>query len=225
MSIHFLKLLIVKIMSQKNLMNKFKIIFFILIVACKTEPKESKITENTQVNTVNNVTLKDENFEEGDKLISNIEFIKTIDETCKRTHGVIQDNKKQRDAFNDQCQFYNIKYNYEVYRVLEKQKQLYQKDDINYYFDLAIKNSESDDYKFVNLYASKNGRKIDSLEVYNYENFIEALVEKGKYFYIKDEKIFTYMFYEDEDGIHNSKLNEYEIKKGNFELVKSHSFE
>ncbi|MFL0066881.1 hypothetical protein V2595_14750, partial [Tenacibaculum maritimum] len=92
------------------------------------------------------------------------------------------------------------------------------------YLALANKKSDSDDYKFVNLYSTKNNQKQDSLIVFSYENYIEALVNKSTYFYIKNNDIYIYEFNEDEEGIHSNNWKEYRIENGKFKLLKNTSF-
>ncbi|MFL0104838.1 hypothetical protein, partial [Tenacibaculum maritimum] len=70
----------------------------------------------------------------------------------------------------------------------------------------------------------KNNQKQDSLIVFSYENYIEALVNKSTYFYIKNNDIYIYEFNEDEEGIHSNNWKEYRIEKGKFKLLKNTSF-
>lgn len=192
----------------------------LFVSACKSKSKKNKQIENKPFKVENNVVIKNINFEDGDKLISNLDFIKSINNTCKRVRGVIDDNDIQRKDFNNRCKFYKISYNYNVFRGFEGQKQLFRKNNIRYSLGVANKNSDSDDYKFINLYSIKNGKKMDSLTIYSYQNYIEALVTKGTYFYIKNDKVFIYEFNEDEKGIHNNKWSEYKIEKDKFKLSK-----
>ncbi len=199
-----------------------RVIIVILLIAtvfsCKRIPEN-----NTPKQTKNNVMLK-VGFQEGDSLISSLDFIKTIDISCKRVSGVISDSKKQRNDFNKKCNFYKIKYDYDILRGLESKKTLFDNNNTSYYMALADTKSDADDYKFIKLYSSRNNKKLDSLTIFSYENYIEALVNKGTYFYIKNDKIYTYNYVEDEEGIHSKNWKVHEIKNGQFQLLKEISF-
>lgn len=200
-------------------MNNLKIgLILLVLLSCKSALKDKN--NDTQ----KKYAAKSINFELGDSLISNINFIKTIDKSCKRASGVLSDSKKEREEFGQKCNFYKINYEYDLFRGLENKKELFENNDINYYIALANKKSDSDDYKFIKLYSLENDRKLDSLIIFSYENYIDALVNKGTYFYIKTNKVYTYNFNEDEEGIHSDNWSEYEIKNGRFNLLKKSSF-
>ncbi|CAA0223572.1 hypothetical protein [Tenacibaculum maritimum] len=199
-----------------NNLNIGLILLALLSLSCKSSLKDKNAQEKH--------ALKSINFELGDSLISNISFIKTIDKSCRRPSGILSDSKKEREEFNQKCNFYKINYEYDFFRGLEEKKELFNNNYIDYYLALANKKSDSDDYKFVNLYSTKNNQKQDSLIVFSYENYIEALVNKSTYFYIKNNDIYIYEFNEDEEGIHSNNWKEYRIEKGKFKLLKNTSF-
>ncbi|MCG7501352.1 hypothetical protein MHM83_05675 [Tenacibaculum sp. Mcav3-52] len=203
-------------------MNSLKIgtiTFIVFILACKKiVPEKSNQKEE------NSIVLISKDFQEGDSLISNLKFIKSIEDSCIRTEGVLEDNREQREDFNSRCRFYKITHDYSVLKGVEEKEQFFKRNKIIYSLDLANKKSDADDYKFVSLCSEKDGENIDSLIVYSYENYIEALVTKGAYFYVKNDRVFVYKFNEDEEGIHSDEWNEYRINKGKFELIKRSLF-
>lgn len=189
--------------------------FILVFIGCKTKSKQTPIAVSNNSKIIVDDNL---NFSAGDVLLSKIYFIKSIDKSCARVSGIISDNKEQRNQFKNNCNFFKLKYNYDEYRGLEKREKLYSMDNVNYYLDLNSQQSDSDDYKFVSLYSFYDGKKIDSIIVYSYENYIEALVEKGRYFYIHDKQIYVYEFNEDEEGIHSDRWSKFSIVNGEFKL-------
>lgn len=199
-------------------LNIYLIIFILAFVSCKIKPKETSKTLSNNTKTTISGNL---DYEDGDVLLSKIDFIKSIDKSCKRISGAISDNEQHRGEFKNKCSFLKLNYNYDVFRGFEEVKQLYSVGSVNYSLDLNNKNSDSDDFKFVSLYSIAAGKKIDSLIVYSHENYIEALVEKGRHFYLNNNQVYIYEFNEDEEGIHSTKWSKFSIESGKFKLLEA----
>ncbi len=204
---------------------------FLFLGSCGNSAKKSK--EKSDIKVSNNLQVKDNlttqvksksdiRFELGDEVLADLEFIKSINTTCGRAVGVIGNDDKQREEFEKNCNFYKIKYNYYELRGLEKSQKVFEQNN-NYSLVLNVtkRMTDSDDFKFIGLYTIDKNKKIDSLVVFSYENYIEALVEKGRIFYIKNNNVFLYDFNEDDKGIHSEKWRKYEIKAGKFNELQS----
>ncbi len=187
----------------------------LVFINCKNKKNSlnATIKNDLNKNPTSKQIINEKKYIIGDSLISKLSFLKLINKSCVRNNGAISDTKDDRKKIKNNCDFFKIKYDYSPYRTLVKDTALFKKNDITYLLGKSRNRSESDDYNIINLYIEKNKTKIDSIVIFSYENFVEALVEKGNYFYFNNESIYVYNFFEDEEGIHSKKWTKYKIEE------------
>ena len=173
------------------------------IVSCKNKShNESRALKN-------NVQKKDILLL-GDSLIANEGFVKKINKTCAISNGYYGRTEADIDDYKSKCVFYNIKFQYEKLKKVDN-KIIKNFKGINYIIRNSNVASNADDYIFKDLILKKNNIITDSIKIYSYEGYIEALVVISEYYYIKDNHLWVLNFYEDEEGIHVESWSKYEI--------------
>ncbi len=158
----------------------------------------------------------------GDYLISQKKIVKNINATCITEAGLaISDSYKKR------CTYYKIKFPYESLNSVEN-KVIQNFKGINYSIKKSKETSDADDYVIKNLIIQKEGILTDSIRIYSYESYIEALVQKKEYYYLHNNNLWILKFNIDEDGIKVVNWDSYTINnKGKIaadnSLIKSNS--
>ncbi len=175
-------------------MTKIKalLIVFICVLSCKNTTNKTKM--KPLFNKQNNVLLT------GDSLISNKNFINKIDSSCIKTTGYYGRTEEEANDYKNKCVYYRIDFSYEELNSIDDEF-IQRVGDV----DCIIRNSndisDSDDFIIKNLILKKNNIETDSIRIYSYENYIEALAQKNDYYYLKNNRLWILKFNEDEDGI------------------------
>lgn len=186
MKLHFLKLLLTTILVLN-------------IIACKNgTSRESKAL---------NIEFHEEDILfMGDSLISNEKFIKNIDLTCVISEGGL----KITESYKKKCVFYKLNFPYEELNGLDN-KIVQNYNGIDYIIKKSNTMSDADDFVIQNLIIKKENIITDSIRVYSYENYIEALVQKNEYYYLSNNNLWILKFNEDEDGVSVVSWDKYEV--------------
>ncbi|OEK08561.1 hypothetical protein A8C32_03680 [Flavivirga aquatica] len=182
--------------------TKILLIMFMSVLSCKNTSHNAR--KNFIENTQSSVLLT------GDSLISDKHFIEKIDSTCLITNGYYGRTDAEIKNYKKKCAYYEIKFSYEELNPIEN-KVIQNFGDIDYIINSSSKASDADDFTIKNLILKKNNVITDSIRVYSYENYIEALAQKNEYFYLKDNYLWVLKFNEDEDGINVENWSKYKI--------------
>ncbi len=191
----------------------FPILIFhlISIQSCK------KIDENKlKVTTVNYDTIKSnlkkttynntkDTFLIGDYLISQKKIIKNINSTCVSENSLAISN-----SYKKKCTYYKIKFPYEELNTIDN-KVIQSFNGINFSIKKSKETSDADDFAIKNLIIQKEGISTDSIRIYSYENYIEALVQKKEYYYLDNNHLWILKLNIDEEGIKVVNWNYYTI--------------
>lgn len=201
--------------------NIIILLFFLSFFSCK----KGQESISNKVNS--NETTIDKNWN-GDTLISDINFINSINSSCKLNTAFFDRSEKQIKKDNEKCALSKIKFNYEKLDSL-KNKVIVGK--LNSEIELFInksqsKNSENADLSYqTTLYVEKNKIILDSIVIYQSFNYSEALTVKTKYYYLNKDNIYLLDFAEDESGSSADKWEHYKINsKGKISLIKQNLF-
>lgn len=173
-------------------------ILIVNIVAC------SNIFLKKQVSN-DNFVEKDMLFV-GDSLVSNTNFIKKIKPTCASSTLEITESYKK------QCVFYKITFPYEELNDIDS-KVIQNFRGINYIIENLDTISNADDFVFKRLIIKKENVITDSIMIYGYENYIEALVQRTYYYYLENNYLWRLKFDIEEEGISIVSWNKYEINE------------
>lgn len=192
---------------------------FLSIFSCK-KPQEN-------INTVSKeVVLKKE--WQGDLLISDFNFVNSIDKTCKLNSAFFGRSDKKMKDDNLKCTLSKIKFDYEK---LNSIKTKFSIGNINATTELFIKSTKpsnienADIYNQATLYIELNKKITDSIVIYHSINFSEALTVKERNYYIDRDYIYLLDLVEDESGTNVEKWTENKVdKSGKINLVKHKIF-
>lgn len=203
---------------KKYLLNFIVILFF--IQSCKKTDK-NKI----EVVSINNSLKKtiEKNIKDtlliGDYLISQKAIVENINTTCVAEEGLAIS-----DSYKKKCTYYQIKFPYESLNSIEN-KIIQNFKGINYSIKKSKETSNADDYVIKNLIIKKEGVLTDSIRIYSYENYIEALVQKKEYYYLDNDNLWILKFDIDEDGVKVVNWVSYTINnKGKIKKNKKNTF-
>lgn len=191
------------------------ILCFLSIFSCK-KPQEN-------INTISKeVVLKKE--WQGDLLISDFNFVNSIDKTCKLNSAFFGRSDKQINDDNLKCALSKIKFDYEK---LNSIKTKFSIGNINATTELFIKATKpsnienADIYNQATLYIELNKKITDSIVIYHSINFSEALTVKERNYYIDKDYIYLLDIVEDESGTNVEKWTKNKVNKsGKIILVK-----
>ncbi len=189
-----------------------KIFFFPFIVILCSIQSCKQIDENKLKVATTNSSLKktiEKDIRDtlliGDYLISRKKIVKNINTTCISEGGLAIS-----DSYKKKCSYYKIKFPYESLNSVEN-KVIQNFKGINYSIKKSKETSEADDYAIKNLIIKKEGILTDSIRIYSYENYIEALVQKKEYYYLDENNLWILKFNIDEDGIKVVNWNKYSV--------------
>ncbi|KAB1068401.1 hypothetical protein F6U93_06785 [Tamlana haliotis] len=144
----------------------------------------------------------------GDSLISDGNFIDKINTTC-----VSGGDLEISDSYKMKCEFFKIKFIYENLNGINNEV-IQNFKNINYSIKQSKETSDADDFVIKNLILKKEGVLTDSIRMYSYENYIEALAQKNEYFYIKDNNLWILKFNIDEDGVNVVDWHRFTVNDG-----------
>lgn len=187
--------------------NLIIILCLLSIFSCK------KAQENFNLNTnAKKITLNKE--WQGDSLISDLNFINTIDSTCKLNDGFFERSDKQIKDDNLKCALSKIKFDYEK---LSSLKSITSLGSINSTTTLFIKTTKPNNtenayiYHQATLYVEINKKITDSIIIYHSINFSEALIVRERNYYVDKDNIYVLDIVEDESGTSVEKWSQSKI--------------
>ncbi|OBQ57325.1 hypothetical protein JJL45_00340 [Tamlana sp. s12] len=131
----------------------------------------------------------------GDSLISDRNFINQINATC-----ISNGDLEISDTYKSKCNFFKIKFIYENLNSIDD-KEIQNFNNISYHIRQSKETSDADNFIIKNLILKKGDVFTDSIRIYSYENYIEALVQKNKYFYLEGNYLWILKFNIDEAGV------------------------
>ncbi|WET49250.1 hypothetical protein PYS58_22290 [Chryseobacterium indologenes] len=192
------------------------IVFFTMFSCKKITNKSDKINSNQA--SINNQW-------NGDKLISDLDFVSQINTSCLLTSSYFNRSEEEVKQDNLKCVLSKINFDYSKLDSLKGKKII---GNLNNSLELYIekttpKNLENADiYNQVTLFVKKGEIIMDSMIIYESINYIEALTVKQFYYYIDNNKIFLLNLSEDESGSSVKDWSEYYINEsGKIKLVKN----
>lgn len=200
--------------------NLIILLSFLSIFSCK------KAQENVSKPSFSQEISIDKNWN-GDKLISDLNFVSSINPTCKLKTTFFDRSEKQIEEDDAKCTLSKIKFNYEKLNSINK-KNIIGKLASN--IELFIKNnipkSNNADLSYqTTLYIEKNKTITDSIVIYQSFNFSEASTVKTKYYYLDKNEIYLLDIVEDESGANVEKWEHYKINSsGKISSVQQKSF-
>lgn len=189
---------------MKNLMI---FLCFLSIFSCKKSQENTKTISKE-------IVLKKE--WQGDLLISDFNFVNSIDKTCKLNSAFFGRIDEQIKDDNLKCALSKIKFDYEK---LNSIKTKFSIGNINATTELFIKATKpsnlenADIYNQATLYIELNKKNTDSIVIYHFINFSEALTVKERNYYIDRDYIYLLDIVEDESGTNVEKWTENKIDK------------
>ncbi|MEP6803043.1 MAG: hypothetical protein ABI892_00865 [Flavobacterium sp.] len=191
----------------------------LILFSCKdSKLKESK---NTNDFIISNLWI-------GDSIISNLDFINDINNSCKINGSFFNRSKNEIEHDNANCVLSKIKFDYSSLEGLFQKSLSIGK---NSFIDLVVEKTipkninNGDSYFELTLFSIKNGQRQDSIIIYKTVNFSDALVADTKYFHINNNnKIFLLDITEDETGAKVESWQSYKIdkKSGKVTLLKNY---
>ncbi|KMQ60087.1 hypothetical protein ACM46_17745 [Chryseobacterium angstadtii] len=200
--------------------NLVILLSFISIFSCK------KAQENVSKPPFPQETSIDKNWS-GDVLISDLNFVSSINSTCKLNTTFFNRSEKQVEHDDAKCVLSKIKFDYDKLNSINK-KNIIGK--LNSNTELFIKNSvdknNNADLSYqTTLYIEKNKTITDSIVIYQSFNYSEALIVKTKYYYLDKNEIYLLDVTEDESGANVEKWEHYKINfSGSVSLIKQNFF-
>ncbi|SFN25531.1 hypothetical protein SAMN05421594_1871 [Chryseobacterium oleae] len=200
--------------------NLVILLSFISSFSCK------KALENVSKPSISQEISFNKNWS-GDVLISDLNFVSSIDPTCKLNTIFFDRSEKQVKEDDAKCPLSKIKFDYDKLNSINK-KNIIGK--LNSNTELFIKNSVSKnnnaDLSYqITLYIEKNKTISDSIVIYQSLNYSESLTVKTKYYYLDKNEIYLLDVAEDESGANVEKWEHYKINSSaKICLVKQKSF-
>lgn len=189
---------------------------FFTIFSCKKITNKSDKINSSQVS-INNQW-------NGDKLISDLDFVNQINTSCLLTSSYFNRSEEEIKQDDLKCILSKINFDYSKLDSLKGKKII---GNLNHNLKIYIekttpKNFENADiYNQVTLFVKKDEIIMDSIVIYESINYIEALTVKQLYYYIDNNKIFLLNLSEDESGSSVKYWSEYYVNEsGKIKLVK-----
>ncbi|WP_347217267.1 hypothetical protein [Chryseobacterium sp.] len=198
--------------------NLIIILSFLSFFSCKKDHQKTTIPEEISI---------DKKWA-GDILISDINFVKAINASCKLNNPFFDRTEQQIREDDQRCILSKIKYDYST---LDSIKAKTFMGSVTPEIKLFIRNTKSSDKDAdlshqATLYIEKNNVPTDSLVIYESLNYSEALTVTQRYFYLHKDKIYLLDFFEDESGAEVKKWTEHTINtNGKITLVKEETFQ
>lgn len=198
-------------------MKKYIIFFSIfLLISCKQNAQEKVQIDDKFI--INDLWT-------GDSLISNRDFINSINSSCKIRGTFFNRSANEIKDDDSKCALSKISFEYDKLDTVEKVF-IGKNNKINLLFKktLSKKINNSDPYHEVTLFSVKDNLPVDSIVIYRTANFSDALITDTRYFYIKKEKIYLLDITVDEAGTRIESWQSYDINKnsGKINLINSH---
>lgn len=188
--------------------------------------KEDKVEANTTL--AEEVTVMT-NWK-GDPLIADLDFVKSIDPSCKIEGSYYESSDEQMEEDNARCVLNKIKYDYYLFQELKARVlvdsleggiKLY----INTTLPTAKEKQYAEVYHQATLYVEKEGKVVDSMVLYEYVNYMEAMVVSLRYHYLDGNKLYLLDYEDSENGSEVDQWQEYIINNtGTITLVRSEKF-
>jgi len=187
-------------------MKNLIILLYLLSISC--EKAQKRISTPSLLNTIST----DKNWN-GDILISNLNFVNSIDSTCKLMTPIFNRSDKQVEVDDTRCAVSKIKFDYDKLNTINKKIVIAKPtSDTEIYIKKSTPESSDTDVSYqATLYIKKNKKIYDSLIIYQSFNYSEALTVKAKYYYINKNDIYLLDFAEDESGTNVEKWEHYNI--------------
>ncbi|MEC3875467.1 hypothetical protein [Chryseobacterium salviniae] len=193
------------------------ILCFLSIFSCK------KTQENVSINTI------ELNKEwQGDLLISDLNFVNSIEPTCKLNSSFFGRTDKQIKEDDLKCALSKIKFNYEKLNSLKSKTFVGKIGPNTNIFINTTKPSDTENadiYNQATLYVQINKNITDSIVIYHLINFSEALTVKERNYFINNDNIYLLDIAEDESGASVQKWSQNKINSsGKIVLIKQKIF-
>lgn len=199
----------------------FIIISFLSLNSCK------KAQENISIQVIAENFSSNKEWE-GDHLISDLNFVNSIDSTCRLQTTFFDRSNKQIEKDEKNCTLSKIKFDYEKLNSLKTKISIGK---INSTTELFIKktqpknNENADLFYQATLYIERNKVISDSITLYKSINFSEALTVEERRYFINNDIIYILDILEDESGSAVEKWMNYKINiNGKLELIKQKLF-
>ncbi|BFO66895.1 hypothetical protein [Chryseobacterium sp. KCF3-3] len=200
--------------------NLIILLSFLSIFSCK------KAQENISKPSFSQEISIDKNWN-GDALISDLNFVKSINPTCKLKTTFFNRSEKQVEEDDSKCALSKIKFDYEKLNSLNKKSNIGKiASNIELFIKNTVPKSDNADLSYqTTLYIEKNKTTTDSIVIYQSFNFSEALTVKTKYYYLDKSEIHLLDIVEDESGTNVEKWEHYKINSlGKISLVQQKTF-
>lgn len=199
---------------MRNIIYGFSL-FGLIIISCN-KIKEDKVGIETNTEIKKQFTIAF-NYK-GDPLIGDLDFVKSIDSTCRIDGSYYEQTKEESKADKERCVLNKIKFNYES---LQKLKTRILVDSLNGGIKLYIQKStptikerkNADIYEQAKLYVERNNVITDSLVIYHEINSMEGMVAMVKYHYFDRSTIYLLDLAESEEGTEVSKWQKYKVNE------------
>lgn len=182
-----------------------------------------KITNKSDKINSNQVSIN--NQWNGDKLISDLDFVSQINTSCLLTSSYFNRSEEEVKQDNLKCVLSKINFDYSKLDSLKGRRII---GNLNNSLDLYIEKTtprnleNADIYNQVTLFIKKDKIIMDSIVIYESINYIDALTVKQLYYYIDNNKIFLLNLSEDESGSSVNDWSEYYVNEsGKIKLVKN----
>lgn len=187
--------------------------FIFSVISCKKTINNKleniiNVNEKDAIADVLKKTVKSSNKDTlliGDYLISKKNFVDKINTTC-----VSEEELAISDSYKKKCVYYKIKFLYEDINYIDENT-IQSFNGISYSLKKSNESSDADDFAIKNLIIKKDDVLTDSIRIYSYESYIEALAQKNEYYYLKDNHLWILKFNIDEDGIKVVNWKNYKI--------------
>ncbi|PKF74952.1 hypothetical protein CW752_06575 [Chryseobacterium sp. PMSZPI] len=197
------------------------LLLFLSILSCK------KAQGNISNQIISNKITIDKNWN-GDPLISDINFVNSIDASCKLNTPFFNRSEKQVKEDDAKCALSKIKFSYDKLDSINKKITVGR---LSSEIELFIKKSslkitnEADLNYQATLYIEKNKSISDSIIIYQSFNNAEALTVKTKYYYLEKNDIYLLDIVDNESGTSTEKWEHYKINAaGKISLVQQKLF-
>lgn len=194
---------------------------FLSLFSCK------KVQENVSEPKISNEMVIDKDWA-GDALISDLNFVNSVNISCKLNTSFFDRSEQQIKEDNAKCVLSKINFDY------EKLDSVNTRTDIGNISDgirLFIKSSsvtQSDHADLTyrtSLFVEKDKVVTDSIVIYESLNYSEALIVKLKYFYVDKDNIYLLDVWQDESGASAEKWEHHKITTaGKIVLLKQRLF-
>lgn len=197
------------------------ILCYLSIFSCK------KTQEKISINAISK-TFELNKAWQGDPLISDLNFVNSIEPTCKLNGSLFGRADNQVKDDNLKCALSRIKFNYEKLSSLKSKISI---GNIGFSAKIFIKTTKpnntqnADVYNQATLYIEINKNITDSIIIYRSISFSEALTVKERNYFISNDNIYLLDIAEDESGTNVEKWSHNKINsEGKIVRIKQKKF-